>query len=106
MFNTLLSYTSLVLSAKREDGKFAFKFSWHQLQKQQKRCTLLKLQKKTSMAWQLNYLQRSLLKFHKIYRRNYQILCKSLQFLTFLNHQEIVVKSLDTHTLKLALGNT
>ena len=51
MFNTLLSYPSLFLSAKLEYGKFAFKFSWLQLQKRQKRCIVLKLQKKTPKAW-------------------------------------------------------
>ena len=50
MFNTLLSYPSLVLSEKLEDGKFAFKFSWLQLQKRQKCCTVLKLQKKPPKA--------------------------------------------------------
>ena len=52
---------------------------------------------------QLHYLQPSLLKFHRIYGNSYQILYKYLQFLTLLNHQELVVKSLDTNTLKLAL---
>ena len=52
---------------------------------------------------QLNYLQLPLLKFHRIYGNSYQILYKYLQFLTLLNHQELVVKSLDTNTLKLAL---
>ena len=33
MFNTLLSYPSLGLSAKLEDGKFGLKFSCMQLQK-------------------------------------------------------------------------
>ena len=106
MFNTLFSYPSLVLSEKLKGGKFAFKFSLLQLQKRQKRCTVEIAEENYPRHVQPNYLQPPLLKFYKIDRQNYQILCKSLQFLTFLNHQEVVVKSLDIYTLKLALRNT
>ena len=42
----------------------------------------------------------------KIDGQNYQISCKSFQFQIFLNHQKVAVKSLNIHTLKLALNNT
>ena len=89
MFNTLLSYPSLVLSAKIEDGKFASKFFVAAVTKTTETLHGTEIAEKNHLRHeQLNYQQSPFLKFHKID-----------------GQKEVVVKSLDSHTLKSLLRN-